>query len=430
MKLLLSLLLTVTAVSSLDTDWLRIWKLMRANPFDRSPGPGCLNGGTFVPYREDRGFCSCPEQFQGRKCEIDVSAQCYNDNGGYYRGTASLSQSGAECLRWDHVDAQFALGSRALALGIGKHNYCRNPDRSTRPWCMVQKGHQIVPEFCQLQRCGEEPMTMCGERSQKLFKIVGGKVTTVESHPWIAAIYYKSRTYQENWFRCGGSLISPCWVLTAAHCFPDGMATSINRLSVSLGKNAINETNKYREQAFQVERLIIHENYRYRDENYNHDIALLRLKGRCAESTKTVRTICLPPEHQMLPPGTTCDVAGYGKEKHTSSLYSQVLKEAKVNIMSQSVCTNKQHYGDKVTENMFCANSPDWTVDSCKGDSGGPLVCEVDNRMFLFGIVSWGEGCSEKYRPGVYTKVTNYNRWIEENTGLSTITTGSMYPQK
>uniref|UniRef100_H3CH29 trypsin n=1 Tax=Tetraodon nigroviridis TaxID=99883 RepID=H3CH29_TETNG len=95
---------------------------------------------------------------------------------------------------------------------------------------------------------------------------------------------------------------------------------------------------------------------------------------------------------------------------------SQYLKKTEVNLISHKLCQSPSYYGKHITDNMLCAGSPDWTTDSCKGDSGGPLVCEASGRMFLFGIVSWGVGCAGKNKPGVYTQVTNYNKWIAQET--------------
>lgn len=264
-------------------------------------------------------------------------------------------------------------------------------------------------------------------------KIVGGTVAAVESHPWVAAIFCRSKSSKEQVFRCGGSLISACWVLTAAHCFPDGSHAKARRFTVILGKNALNETDPSVEQSFGVEEIIVHEGFDNSEGNFNNDIALMKLKarnGKCAEESNKVRTVCLPPPQQSLQAGVTCEIAGYGKEKFGLWYNSQYLREAQVNLISNDVCRQEDYYENMITDNMFCAGRPDWSQDACKGDSGGPLVCEVAGRLFQFGVISWGDGCAQERRPGVYTTVTNYNRWIEEKTGLSSIAAGAMFPQK
>ncbi|KAM6951686.1 urokinase-type plasminogen activator-like [Aplochiton taeniatus] len=413
------------------------------SPFENS-GNICLNGGSSISSLLDKEhiFCLCENGFEGKYCEIVTTSTCYNGIGRYYRGTKSRTERGRLCVEWDLETRERLMSSD---INSGRHNYCRNPGFKERPWCYVWRRHELVEEYCDIPHCGEEPdlsipphptpaglatASTCGQRPRKQMKIVGGTITTVESHPWMAAIFWRSRS---KFFRCGGSLISPCWVLTAAHCFPDGSQTKVRKLSVTLGKNAINETSYITEQTFQVAELFVHEQFDNSEGNYNNDIALLRLKakdGRCAEERISVKTVCLPPAGQTLNPGTLCEIAGYGKEKGGLWYNSQYLREAKVNLLDHSMCRGNEYYGNMITKNMLCAARPDWSQDACEGDSGGPLVCEVNNRLFLFGIISWGDGCAKERRPGVYTTVTNYNQWIREKTGLPSITAGSLFPLK
>ncbi|KAK2852557.1 hypothetical protein Q7C36_007758 [Tachysurus vachellii] len=364
----------------------------------------------------------------------DVPCLAKGSNGNEYRGTVSVTSDGEKCLYWDRTQY---IGRRAVSQGLGKHNYCRNPDNSHRPWCWVRGHKQKVQKFCNIPQCEAKTDTLnqdteltCGQQIQKpKFKIIGGSRTKIESQPWLASIF------KDKLFICGGTLIAPCWVVSAAHCFPLGKRTRKQEYSVYLGKDATNEINPGKEQKFKIAKLVLHQEFN--SEDFNNDIALLQIvdiNGQCAQKTDSVRIACLPPIYQMMPYGSYCHIAGYGHERNVdipgTFRYSHDIKEAKVQILSKTVCQMKDYYGNNVTENQFCAASPKWTEDACQGDSGGPLLCEANGRAFLFGVISWGDGCAKKNKPGVYTKVTNYNKWIAEQTGLSTYTAGIMYPQK
>ncbi|XP_029795849.1 tissue-type plasminogen activator isoform X3 [Suricata suricatta] len=383
----------------------------------------CFNGGTCRQALYFSDFvCQCPEGFLGKRCEIDASATCYKDQGITYRGTWSTAESGAECVNWN--SSALALkpysGRRpnAITLGLGNHNYCRNPDRDSRPWCYVFKAGQYITEFCSTPAC---PKATCGLRQYKQpqFRIKGGLYADITSHPWQAAIFVKNRRSPGERFLCGGILISSCWVLSAAHCFQERYPP--HHLKVVLGRT-------YRvvpgeeEQKFEVEKYITHKEFD--DDTYNNDIALLKLQSdslQCARESDSVRTVCLPDADLQLPDWTECELSGYGKHEASSPFYSERLKEAHVRLYPASRCTSQHLFNRTVTNNMLCAGDTRSggdqanLHDACQGDSGGPLVCMKDNHMTLVGIISWGLGCGQKDVPGVYTKVTNYLDWIQDN---------------
>ncbi|XP_075715035.1 tissue-type plasminogen activator isoform X1 [Rhinoderma darwinii] len=353
--------------------------------------------------------CSVPA------CQAKTT-DCHSERGTSYRGLWSTTISGASCLRWDSSllkRKQFsAWQSSARRLGLGSHNYCRNPDNDVRPWCHVMNGTETSWELCKVPQC-----TNCGIRQPQLnsrFRIAAGRIAHITSHPWMAAIFRVSRGTE--YFRCGGTLISPCWVVTAAHCFYE--ESFPNRLRVKLGRTLQIVPGK-EEQSFTVERLYIHP--QFNDSNFDNDIALLNLKSSsesCAMDTDSARPACMPVRDQTLPDWTECEISGFGKHTRNSPFHSKQLKDGRVRLYPAKLCTSKQLANRTVTANMLCAGDPVNQDDACQGDSGGPLVCPINGLMHLLGVISWGEDCGVKDKPGVYTRVTRYIDWIQQKTGI------------
>ncbi|XP_039583383.1 urokinase-type plasminogen activator isoform X2 [Passer montanus] len=377
----------------------------------------CFNGGTCITYYlfSGIGHCICPDGYTGIHCELDTDSTCYTENGEDYRGMATEDK----CLPWNSPSLirrsrYHAYSENALQLGLGKHSYCRNPNGRSRPWCYTKRGAAIQETLCNIEKCGPT----CGQRSiSKNFKIVGGKQAEVESQPWIAGIFQTIRGMDH--FLCGGSLIDPCWVLTAAHCFQTPSKRPINKsvYKVFLGKSILNVTDD-KEQVFMVDDIISHPDFTDDTGGNENDIALVRIRttsGQCAVESKYVRTVCLPERNLYLKENTHCEIAGYGKKDFYDIFYAQTLMSATVNLISQRKCKYEYYDNIRVTDNMVCAGDPAWQIDACKGDSGGPMVCEHNGRMMVYGIVSWGDGCAKENKPGVYTRVTQYLNWIDFN---------------
>lgn len=374
-------------------------------------------------------FCSVPN------CTT-APAECVQGSGQSYRGMQAISKSGAKCLPWDSpaVSRKIYTAWRpdTRELGLGSHNYCRNPDGDLSPWCHVYKGTQLTWELCDITKCPKKPPTIttlgpraptkpnsrgsCGQRSARpssslpAFRIRGGQTSDIKEQPWQAAItVYRPRSQSYN-FLCGGVLIDSCWILSAAHCFQEGYTAE--RLRVTLGRT-FRLQNSSSEQIFDVEKYWIHE--QYNDETYDNDIAILKLKselGICAINSPEVLPVCLPEPGVVFPDWAECEISGYGKEAEFSPFYSDRVKQGHVRLWPQDRCVSEKLAGRLVTPNMLCAGDTRGLDDACKGDSGGPLVCEKDGRMNLVGLISWGDGCGKKDTPGVYTHVTKYAAWI------------------
>jgi len=249
------------------------------------------------------------------------------------------------------------------------------------------------------------------------------------SWPWIVGIFIRDQSAVDQNINsgglCSGTIIDDRWILTAAHCCEGGV-----EFQLFIGdhvRDTWGETGGT-EQFMIADTVIIHPD-RNPDES-NFDACLLRTPEPIGVGVEPgVASACLPTEGPQH--GDACWVAGWG----TTELggISSELKSVGVNIFSDEYCLEHhafQNFGFFSDE--FCAGLPDSDdadslsddgKDACQGDSGGPLVCNNNGTLTLTGIVSWGFGCAEAGKPGMYGDVFEYNDWIRSviNSEITTL---------
>jgi len=262
--------------------------------------------------------------------------------------------------------------------------------------------------------------TECGinyiepENVEDATRIVGGFEAVPGSWPWQAYILWRDT------FECGGTLIHPQWVLSAAHCFYGDEDPAIYKIVLGEHDDSIEEG---WEQVIEVEKVIVHP--QYDEEAIDYDFTLVKL-ARPVELNDHVAPACFPEENANLettfPPEKVCVVTGWGSIDPDGTMWGPVLKQDYAQLYSNEECGKTMEHPNWITARMICAGfrltgseDPERCMTLGFGDSGGPLVCKEPEtgRWTHVGAVSWAEFCyKDRYTPGVYANTINMRQWV------------------
>ncbi|OEV29532.1 serine protease [Streptomyces nanshensis] len=242
--------------------------------------------------------------------------------------------------------------------------------------------------------------------------VVGGRPVDAAEHPWVVALASRDRfgDTRSGQF-CGGALVGVRTVITAAHCLSQevlGVAhAEVDDLHVISGRNDLGEDTG---REVKVGKKWINPGY---DTGTNAgDIAVLTLD----EAMPGGSTITMAGSGDRgYTPGSAAEVYGWGDISGNGD-YAPQLRAAEVDMLEDSACARaypNRSEGAFDKDSMVCAGVAEGGRDACQGDSGGPLVAHGK----VVGLVSWGAGCGEEGRPGVYTRVSAVAGLVREHSG-------------
>ncbi|XP_041980801.1 serine protease snake-like [Aricia agestis] len=256
--------------------------------------------------------------------------------------------------------------------------------------------------------------------------VIGGRDTVIGEFPHMGAVGW--RRVSGGWiFKCGASLISPKFMITAAHCSKTPPDTEVaNRAPeiVRLGdKNIIDSfDNGVGPTDAKIQKIITHPQYKAPSKYY--DIAIIELTKE-ERFTKLIQPACLWTAFNTATLGRQATLIGWGVIDTAGKTTSPKLQAADVDLIDSSHCDrllkpycNRLWCG--VQNTQICAGKLKGGVDACQGDSGGPLQVKISfpfeteyNMHYLIGVTSFGIGCAKPNLPGIYTRVSSFVDWIE-----------------
>jgi hypothetical protein len=240
--------------------------------------------------------------------------------------------------------------------------------------------------------------------------IVGGEEAAPGAWPWVASLLQAGVENSLDGHFCGGTLIHPDWVLTAAHCTYDGRDRTLDPadFDVILGRHQLSSAEGNRHT---IAKIIRHPHYDHTQ--YDFDVALLQL---ATSATQPPIRLIHPEGVALEAAGVSAMVTGWGLTiPGDGNSIPDALHQVSVPIVSHRTCTFS--YGlltEIISPRMLCAGYEAGGHDSCSGDSGGPLMVyqPAEDGWVQVGVVSWGIGCAEPYYYGVYARLSQFTDWL------------------
>lgn len=289
--------------------------------------------------------------------------------------------------------------------------------KCTQEKCVVDGQKKCTTGVARLRCPSNDAESTCGRRyvdmvardprKQRYVRIVGGFDALPAAFPWTAAI----RIRHDHTHHCGASVLSNKFILTAAHCFDDEPNLEYYEVVVGDWDSTEKDGN---EQTRNLSRIVKYPAYK---DLFADDIALVEL-DEDIRFGKYVQPICLPPVEFDYEPGKKCVVSGWGSLGEIGEGYPKVLQAATLPILPREKCVESSSIYESMSSSSFCAGYLTGGVDTCQGDSGGPFACQIGDVYYLGGVISWGEGCALRGRPGIYTMLVPYIDWIKRMAKL------------